>query len=169
MQNTGMSAAYLEDGAATLASSHDAASKEELPDSVDLLAIFLCALIAVLQPVLIPSGNGSAIVYTEYIDALDFESRRFDLVDDPSEGARSIRTGEDVLVHEQAPDQIFILPGRSESSDLQDEDSVIVEQVADFAHEALIAADTDVLSLLERDNLGVSACWSIGNIMSVHG
>ena len=36
-------------------------------------------------------------------DVLNFKSVGFDLVNDPSEGAGGIGTGEDVFVHEESP------------------------------------------------------------------
>lgn len=40
---------------------------------------------------------------TEDVDVLDFEASALELSDNPTEGAGSIRTREDVFVHEETP------------------------------------------------------------------
>ena len=77
--------------------------KEEDPDAVPTLAVDLDHLLLVADPVLVPAPDGSRVVDTEDIDVLDFKASGLDLLDNPAEGARSIRAGEDVLVHEETP------------------------------------------------------------------
>lgn len=43
------------------------------------------------------------------------------------------------------PDKIFVLPVRTNTSDLKNEDTVVVEKVVDLSEESLIPANTDVL------------------------
>ena len=57
-------------------------------------------VVLVRHPVLVPAVDRGGVVHAEDVDGLDLEAGRFDLVDDPSEGARRIGAGEDVLVHE---------------------------------------------------------------------
>lgn len=86
------------------------------------------------------------------IDILDLETSSFDLPDDPSERAGGISAGEDVLVHEETPgrgqdtleeqrdagytpDEVFVLPGGSDTSDLEDKDTVVFEKIIHLTHE----------------------------------
>ena len=67
----------------------------------------------------------------------------------PTKRAAGISTREDVLVHEQTPDQILVLPALTETGNLKDEETIIVEQVVDLLQESLVSPDADVLSHLE--------------------
>lgn len=89
------------------------------------------------------------------IDVLNLKAGRLNLFDDPPEGARRVGTREDILVHEEAPDEVLVLPGGAETGDLEDEDTVVVEEVIHLAEEGAVAADADVLGHLERHDLGV--------------
>lgn len=73
-----------------------------------------------------------------------------------------------VRLRTDTPDEILVLPSRSQASDLEDKDTVIVKQIVELLHEGLVAADTDVLGLLERNNLGEAASGVIGNVVSIH-
>ena len=74
------------------------------------------------------------------------QSTRFtDLVDDPAKRAARVRTGEDVLVHEEAPDKVFKLPRGAYAGDLEDEDAVIIKEVVNLAQELGVPTDTDML------------------------
>jgi len=75
------------------------------------------------------------------------------LVDDPSKRARSVGTREDMLVHEKTPDEILILPRWTDTSNLEDKDTIVVQKVVDLGKELGVATDTDVLGHLQADNL----------------
>ena len=47
------------------------------------------------------------------------------------------------------PDEILVLPGRTDTGNLEDENAVIVEKVVNLAHESAIAADTNVLEFMK--------------------
>jgi hypothetical protein len=79
------------------------------------------------------------------IDIFHLETGTLELCDDPAKGARGIGPREYIFVHEQAPDKVFVLPGGTNTSDLENEDAVIVEKVVDLAKEGAVAADTNVL------------------------
>ena len=105
-------------------------------------------------------------MHAEHVDVLDLEARSLDLAHDPAERARRVRAGEDVLVNEQAPDEVLVLPVGTDTSDLEDEDAVVVEEVVHLAEESGVATDTNVLGHLERDDLGVRGA-ATGNVAVV--
>ena len=104
---------------------------------------------------------------TNGINALDLESSTLKLVGDPAQRSRGVGTGEDVLVHEQTPDQIFVLPSLAETSVLEEEDTVVVEHVVNLGQESREMADTDVLSHLKTGDLVVTTLGN-GDITVVH-
>ena len=105
-------------------------------------------------------------MHAEDVDVLDLESGSLDLGDDPTERAGRIRTGENVFVHEEAPNEILILPWGTDAGDLEHKDAVVLEEVVHLAEECTVTANTDVLGHLEGDNLGVRSA-ATGNITVV--
>lgn len=101
------------------------------------------------------------------IHALDLEPRPLQLIDKPPQRRARVRAGEDVLVHEQAPDQIFILPALAQPRDLQEEDAVVVEHVVDLLQERREVPHPDVLGHLEAGDLLVAARGH-GDVAVVH-
>merc|ERR1719329_1530187 len=57
-------------------------------------------------PVLEPVVDGAAVVRAEVVDALHLETRALHVVEHPIEWSARVRSGEDVLVHEHAPDEV---------------------------------------------------------------
>lgn len=55
------------------------------------------------------------------------------------------------------PDEVLVLPVRADTSNLEDKDTIVVEEVVHLAEEGLVATDADVLGHLQADNLGVRA------------
>lgn len=104
---------------------------------------------------------------TNGIDVLNLKSGTLQLVDDPSQRSGGIGTREDVLVHEETPDEVLVLPSLSQTSVLEEEDTVIVEHVVDLGQEGGEVANTDVLRHLETGNLLVAALGD-GNVTVVH-
>ena len=94
---------------------------------------------------------------TEDVDVLHLEAGLLDLVDDPPERAGGVGAGEDVLVHEESPDEVFVLPVLSDAGDLQDEGALVVEEVVDLLEEGAVAPDTNVL----RKNNSCSICFRV--------
>jgi hypothetical protein len=135
----------LENGGTALTRSNDGRGQEVRPDTEPAFSIFLDNLILVGEPVLVPTPESSRVVDTKNINVLDFKSDRLDLVDNPTKGATCIGTREDILVHEQTPDEILILPRGTEASNLKDEDTIVIEEVIDLAHERVVATNTDML------------------------
>lgn len=59
------------------------------------------------------------------------------------------------------PDEVLVLPRRTDTGDLEDEDAIVFEEIVHLTHEGTIAPDSDVLLniTLDRGMLGVrSAC-----------
>jgi len=134
------------------------------PDSVPPIAVLLGNLVLVANPVLVPAVDSCRVVDTKNINIFDLKSSRLDLANDPTKRTRGVRAGEDILVHENTPvqvltflmagkipvwnlvpDEILILPVRTNTSDLEDEDAIVVEKVVDLPEEGLVPADSNVL------------------------
>lgn len=101
------------------------------------------------------------------VNALDLEASALQLVNDPAERSGSISTREDIFVHEETPDEILILPRLSETSNLEEEDTIVIKHVVDLGEESGEVTDTDVLSHLEAGDLVVAALRD-GNVTVVH-
>lgn len=156
----------LEEGSASLPGDDGGPGEEEDPDAVPAVTIGSDNLVLVRDPVLVPVPDGGRVVNTEDVNVLDLKAVIFELTNDPVESAACIGTREDIFVHEQTPDEILVLPDGADTSDLEDEDTIVVEEIIDLTQELTIATDTDVFSHLERDNL-VKGTWSILDITEV--
>lgn len=75
------------------------------------------------------------------------------LADNPVQSARSISTGEDIFVHEQAPDKVLVLPDGADTGNLEEENTIVVEEVVNLAQELTITSDTDMLQALASVSL----------------
>lgn len=71
-------------------------------------------------------------MHTDRVDAFDLEPRAFQFIHEPAQRRRRVRPGEDVFVHEEAPDEVLVLPAFAYAGDLQEEDAVVVEHVVDL-------------------------------------
>ena len=101
------------------------------------------------------------------IDSLDLEPGTFQLIHEPAQRRRRVRAGEDVLVHEEAPDQVLVLPAFADAGDLQKEDAVIIEHVVDLFEEGGEVLDADVLGHFEAGDFVVAAGRD-GDVAVVH-
>ena len=106
-------------------------------------------------------------MYTDGVNHLDFKTSTLERIDDETKRSRSVGTREDVFVHEETPGEVLELPSLTETSDLEEEDTIVVEHVVNLAEERAQVADTDVLGHLETGNL-VVATRRKGNITVVH-
>ena len=61
-----------------------------------------------------------------------------------------------MFVHEEAPNEIFVLPAFAEASDLQEEDAVVVEHVVDLFKESREMPHADMLGHLETGDFAVA-------------
>ena len=104
---------------------------------------------------------------TNGINSANLETSLLELINVPAERSRSISTREDVLVHEETPDQVLVLPALTETGELEDGNTIIIEHVVDLLHETLEVTNTDVLSHLETGDLVVLALGD-GDITVVH-
>lgn len=101
------------------------------------------------------------------VNGTDLETSLLELINVPAERSRGISTRENVLVHEETPDQVLVLPALTETGELEDSDTIIIEHVVDLLHETLEMTDTDVLGHLETGDLVVLALGD-GDITVVH-
>ena len=84
---------------------------------------------------------------------LDFETGTLKTANVEAERSRGIRSREDVLVQEQAPDEVLVLPRLSQARELDVHGSVILEHVIALAEEGGETTNADVLSHLELRDL----------------
>ena len=134
------------DGIVNLPGDDGGPREEEDPDAVPAFSVRCNDFVLVRDPVLVPAIDSSGVVNAKDVDALDFEAGGLDLVDDPAKRAGSVGSREDVFVHEETPDEIFVLPCLTDTGDLEDEDTLVVEEVVDLLQESTIATDTDMLN-----------------------
>lgn len=106
-------------------------------------------------------------MYTNSVNHLYLETSTLEGVDDETERSRRVGTRENVLVHKETPGEVLELPSFAKSSNLQEEDTVIVEHVVDLAEESTQVTDTDVLSHLKTGDL-VVATRGDGNFAVIH-
>ena len=135
--------------------------------AVPSLSVLGSDLVLVCEPVTVPPPEGSRVVYTNCVDHLDFKASGLESVDNESERSRSVSTWEDILVHEKTPGEVLELPGLTETGNLEEEGTVIVEHVVNLAEKATETTNTDVLSHLETGDL-VEAALRDGNVAVVH-
>ena len=74
------------------------------------LAVLSLDLVAVTHPVPVPSPQSRRVMYTNGISILQFETGTLELINDESDRCAGVCAREDIFVHEQAPDEILILP-----------------------------------------------------------
>lgn len=122
--------------------------QKEDPDPVPPLTVLLDYLVLVRYPILIPPIECGRIVHPKYINVLYLETSGLQLCNDPAQGARSVSAGEDILVHEKAPNEILVLPRRANACDLENENTIVVQEVVNLTEERAITADTDMLKWL---------------------
>lgn len=149
-------AGNLEASGGTLAGSDRGVSKEVLPDAVPAGTVLGVNLVLVAQPITVPPPESSRIVNANRVDHLDLETSTFKSVDDETKGSGCVCAREDVLVHEQTPSEVLKLPCLAKTSDLQEEDTVVLKHVVDLSEEATQVTNTDVLSHLETCDLVVT-------------
>jgi hypothetical protein len=117
-------------------------------------------LVTVAEPVPVPSPESGRVVNTNSVNVLNLKSSALKVVDEEAEWGRGIGTREDVSIHEEAPDEVLVLPGLTETSNLEEEDTVIVKHLIDLLQEGLEVADTDVLGHLQAGDLVVQTSWN---------
>lgn len=156
----------LEASGTALAGDNGGVSKEELPDTEPSLAVLGLDLVLVGHPVAVPSPESGGVVNTNSINVLDLETSSLKLVDNPAKRSRSISTRENVLVHEQTPSQILVLPSLTDTSVLEEEDTIVVKHIVNLLKEAREVTDTNVLRHFKTGDLLVTTDRN-GNITVV--
>jgi hypothetical protein len=129
---------------------NDTISQKEHPDPIPPLAILLHHLVLIRYPVLVPPINRSRIMHPKDVNVFYLKPSALELGYDPSERARSIGTWEYIFIHEKAPDEVLVLPGRADSSDLENEDPVVGKEVINLAKERTISADANMLAQIRQ-------------------
>ena len=146
----------LEASSTALAGDDGGVGKEELPDTEPSLAVLGLDLVLVGHPVAVPSPEGSRVVNTDSINVLDLETGTLKLIDNPAKRSRSVSAREDVLVHEETPSEILVLPSLADTGVLEEEDTIIVKHVVNLLKEAREVTNTNVLRHFETGDLLVT-------------
>jgi hypothetical protein len=157
----------LEASGRTLARDNGGGGKEVLPDAEPSLAVLGLDLLTVGEPVTVPPPESSGVVNTDGVNVLDLKTGALELVDNPSKRSGSVSTREDVLVHEKTPSQVLVLPSLTETSVLEEENTIVVKHVMNLLQEAGEMADTNVLRHLKTGDLLVTTDGN-GNITVIH-
>jgi hypothetical protein len=84
---------------------------------------------------------------------LNLKTAAFNLSDVPEKWARGIRTGEDVFSHEDSPDEVLILPESSQTCNLEEENTVVLEEWLNLSHEVLVVSDSNMLTHFKASDL----------------
>lgn len=96
-------------------------------------------------------------MHANSLNLLNLKPRILKFPHKPRQRRTRISPRENILVHEQPPDQIFILPGASETSDLQEEDPVVGEHRVHLVEERAEMTHADVFGHFETRYLVVPA------------
>lgn len=158
---------HLEASGTALARDDGGISKEILPDAIPPFSIFRLDLVLIANPVAVPSPQSGRIVHADGVKGLDLEPGTFKLVNHEAQRRRSIGTGKDVFVHEQAPDQVLVLPCFPETSVLEEENTIIVKHVVHLCQEASEMSNTNVLCHFQARDAFVAPLGH-GNVTVVH-
>ena len=124
-------------------------------------------LFPVRHPVPIPAPQRRRVVHANRVDVLDFKAGALERVDDEAERRRRVRAGEDVLVHEQAPDEVFVLPRLAQPRNLQEKHAVVVEHVVHLPKKPREVAHAHMLGHFEAGDF-VIAARGHGDVAVVH-
>lgn len=143
-------------GCSSLARDDGRVSEEELPDLEPLDAVLGNNVVAVAQPVSVPSPESRRVVDTDSVNRLGLEAGSLKVVDEKTKRRGGISTWEDVSVHEKTPDEVLVLPGLTKTGDLQEEDSVVIKHLIDLLQKRGKVADTDVLGHLKTGDFVVT-------------
>lgn len=131
------------------------------------LTIFHFDLLLVADPIAVPSPQRSRVMHPNRIHPFHLEPRPLQLIDKPPQRRARVRAGEDILVHEEPPDQVLVLPALAQPRDLQEEDAVVVEHVVDLPQERREVPHAHVLGHFQAGDLAVAA-RGYGDVAVVH-
>lgn len=95
----------------------------------------------------------------------DFPASPFAKPDIIRKWRRCVCARENVFVHEQAPNQILILPGLSDACNLEMHDAVILQHIATLSKKVSNLENANMLGHLQASNLVV---FGLGHVAIVH-
>lgn len=147
-------------GGSTLTGDDGGVSKEELPDLEPSDTVLGNNLVAIAEPVSVPSPESGRVVDTNSIDRLDLEASALKVVNEETEWGGGISSWKDVSVHEKTPGEVLELPALAKTSNLQEENTIVVKHLVDLTQEGSEVADTNVLSHLKAGDLVVTTLWN---------
>lgn len=138
-----------------LSGSNSGRSQEVFPNLEPLNTILVHNLVLVAHPVSVPSPQSGRVRDTNVVTRDNLKASALQSRDNKSQRSRGIGTRENVLVHEQTPDQVLVLPGLSQTSILQEENTIVLQSLVNLSQESTKSSDTNVLSHLKTGDLVV--------------
>lgn len=137
-------------------------SQEVLPDSEPLDTVLVDGLILVAHPVSVPLPQGRGVGNTNVVKGDNLEASRLQRADNKGQWGGSVRTRENVLVHEQAPHQVLVLPAFSQTRVLQEEDTIVLQGLVDLSQEGAETLDAHMLGHFKTGDLVILAAGLLG-------
>ena len=136
-----------------MAGNHCAPGQEKFVKAVCKLSILINNNFFVLYNVVVPGLDGMCVVDALVAYAHDLEATFLELACIPVHRAGCISAREDVLTHENSPNKIFVGPVPTQSGNLEEENTVGLEERLDLSHIILIVANANVLAHLKACDL----------------
>lgn len=157
-------------GGSSLSRGDDGRGEEKLPDSEPSHAVLVDHLVLVAHPVSVPAPQSGGVVDTNVVDGNGLKASALHLVEEEGQRSGGVGTGENVLVHEQTPVEILVLPVLSQTGVLQHKGSVVLKHVVDLGAERAEVLDANVLHHLQRNDLVVllGSALGQGDVSVVH-
>ena len=139
--------------------------EEEVPGAVPAVAVSAGDGLAVAHPVAVPGGQRQPIVMSHVLAAVDLEVGFLHRLEHGGCRQTRVRAGENVTVHEQAPDEVLGVHGLAQSRPLEKENSVVIQHPVNLIIEGLEVLDPHVLDHLDAGDLVVLL---LGDVAIIH-
>mmetsp|Transcript_130298 Transcript_130298/g.363020 ORF Transcript_130298/g.363020 Transcript_130298/m.363020 type:complete len:443 (-) Transcript_130298:307-1635(-) len=128
---------------------------EHVPAPPGAFTIDFNDLILLRLPVQLPRVEGPAVAEAHVLHGLNLEAGLLQVGDHPAERCGRVSAGEDVLLHEEAPDKLFVAVvalgvAALQAGDLDVEDPVVLKQGVHLLEVLVVVGDARVLSHLDR-------------------
>ena len=161
---------HLKAGGTALARGDGGPGQKKLPDTIPTLPILSLDGVGVAEPVAIPAPEGSRIVHSHRVDAVNevnMGSLVSRLLDSPLDlpsgtlkaanvvGKRRGRIGarEYVLIQVQPPDEVLILPCFPQTRELDIHSTIILKHIIALTEECCKPTNADMLTHFQLGNL----------------
>eukprot|EP00754_Rhynchopus_humris_P009009 Rhum_TRINITY_DN13917_c0_g1::Rhum_TRINITY_DN13917_c0_g1_i2::g.65975::m.65975 len=127
--------------------------QEDLPQPEQTRRVLVLHRGTVAHPVVVPRVQRVAVVAADRLHGVHLEPGELALLDVPVQRRRRVGTREDVLGHEQAPRDVLPVRALAQTSDLHQEQTVVLHQSLHTVQVQLEVLQTHVLRHLDRRHL----------------